>query len=81
MARMLYFAKLADVLGSTAEEVTLPATVSDVRSLLGWLRMRGGVWQQALQERAVRVTVNRQFADLDTSVSDSDEVGLINTRG
>lgn len=45
MAKLLYFATLADRLGRTSEEAALPATVTDVRALLAWLRGRGGVWE------------------------------------
>ncbi|HLD13231.1 MAG TPA: hypothetical protein VJB18_00775 [Burkholderiales bacterium] len=49
MAKLLYFAALADRLGRTAEDaVLLPATVTDVRTLLTWLRGCG----EALSETA-----------------------------
>jgi molybdopterin synthase sulfur carrier subunit len=79
MAKLLYFAALADRLGRTSEDATLPATVTDVRALLTWLRGRGGVWEQFLVDNAVRVTVNRQFATLDTPVNDRHEIALLST--
>ncbi|MEK7191093.1 MAG: hypothetical protein AAB153_02235 [Pseudomonadota bacterium] len=45
MAKLLYFAALADRLGRTSEETALPATITDVRTLLAWLRGRGGIWE------------------------------------
>ncbi len=42
MAKLLYFAALADRLGRTSEDVTLPSHVSNVHTLLAWLRARGG---------------------------------------
>lgn len=80
MAKILYFAQLVDLLGSAAEDVRLPDSVSDVRSLLAWLRSRGGNWQRLLLDDAVRVTLDRQFADLDTPVTDAHEIALINSR-
>ena len=79
MAKLLYFATLADRLGRTAEEVELPAGVTDVRALLAWLRSRGGVWALLLAENAVRVTVNRQFATPDTGIDDRHEIAIVPT--
>ncbi|MBI3570759.1 MAG: MoaD/ThiS family protein [Gammaproteobacteria bacterium] len=79
MAKLLYFAALADRLGCTAEKAALPPTVTDVRTLLAWLRGRGGVWEQFLMDNAVRVTVSRQFATLDTPINDQHEIALLST--
>ena len=80
MAKILYFSTLVDLLGASSEEALLPATVGDVRSLLAWLRTRGGKWETALKENAVRVTVNRQFADAGTGIDDKSEIALIPAR-
>jgi molybdopterin synthase sulfur carrier subunit len=75
--RILYFAALAEKLGSTQDELTLPNEVQDVRGLLAWLRTRGGVWEQTLADDKVRVLVNRQFVVLDTRISADDEVAIV----
>lgn len=81
MANILYFAQLVDLLGRASEEVSLSDNnVHDVRGLLAWLRTRGGNWQKVLVDDAVRVTIDRQFGDLDTALSDANEIALINSR-
>ncbi|MDH3309561.1 MAG: MoaD/ThiS family protein [Gammaproteobacteria bacterium] len=80
MAKILYFSTLVDKVGASSEETSLPDTVTDVRTLLAWLRQRGGNWEIALKEDAVRVTVNRQIADLETSVNDRQEIAIIPAR-
>ena len=80
MATILYFASLVDKLGSSSEEVALPATVTDVRALLAWLRTRGGKWERALADDAVRVTVNRQFSVPETKIDDTMEIAIIPAR-
>ena len=80
MAKILYFAALVDTLGNAAEDVALPATVNDVRALLVWLRARGGNWERALTEDAVRVTVNKQFVTLETKIDNTCEIALIPAR-
>lgn len=79
MAKLLYFAALADRLGQTSEDVALPTQVGDVRSLLAWLRARGGPWEQWLADNAVRVTVNRQLTTLDAPVDDRSEIAILST--
>ena len=80
MAKILYFAALVDQLGIGTEEVALPADVTDIRTLLGWLRARGGNWQRTLAENAVQVTVNRQFAAPETKIDNSCEIAFISAR-
>jgi molybdopterin synthase sulfur carrier subunit len=80
MAKILYFSILVDKLGRSSEEVGLPGSVTDVRTLLAWLRTRGGNWEKALQEGAVKVTVNRQFAEVDTAVNDKMEIAIVPAR-
>jgi molybdopterin synthase sulfur carrier subunit len=80
MAKILYFASLVDKIGSSSEAVSLPASITDVRALLAWLRSRGGNWETALTEHMVRVTVNRQLAVLETKIDDSAEIGIVPAR-
>jgi len=77
MITLLYFARLRETLGLSSEQATLPADVADVRSLTEWLRQRGGTWPEELaQDKPVRVAVNQDMADPDTTVRDGDEVAF-----
>jgi molybdopterin synthase sulfur carrier subunit len=80
VAKILYFATLVDKLGRAAEDVAIPIEVNDVRALLAWLRMRGGNWEQALSDNAVRVTVNKQFVTLETKIDNACEIALVSAR-
>ncbi|MCR4348100.1 MAG: MoaD/ThiS family protein [Sulfuricaulis sp.] len=77
MAKILYFLTLVDKVGSSSEEVALPESVADLCALLEWLRARGGNWENALKEDTVQVTVNRQFAVVDTAVNDKMEIAIV----
>lgn len=77
MTRILYFASLVEAFGRSSEEVELPTEVVDVAGLLAWLRERGQPWTRLVAEGAVRVTVNKQFAEMRTPVADGDEVALV----
>jgi len=77
MVRLVYLARLRDVLGTAGESVTLPGGVGTVTGLLAWLAQRGGAWAQELAPgRAVRVAVNHDLARPDTPVRAGDEVAL-----
>ncbi len=75
--KLLYFAWLRQRLGTGEETVAPPAEVTDVASLLDWLRSRGPEWQTALADtRAIRVAVNQTFADGRTAIRAGDEVAI-----
>lgn len=76
MIKLLYFAALVDMLGSASETLSAPLP-GDVRALVALLKQRGGAWEQVFGQRSVRITVNKQFAELDTPLKDGDEVAFI----
>jgi len=80
MAKILYFSILVDKFGHAEEEVSLPGSVTDVRTLLAWLRTRGDIWEKSLREDAVKVTLNRQFAEAGTAVNDKMEIAIVPAR-
>ena len=80
MAKILYFSILVDKFGRAEEEVSLPGSVTDVRTLLAWLRTRGDIWEKSLREDAVKVTLNRQFAEAGTAVNDKMEIAIVPAR-
>jgi molybdopterin synthase sulfur carrier subunit len=80
MARLLYFAALAERVGKTSEDTELPAAVTTVGALVAWLRARGPSWEKALDPATLNVTVNRQFATPESPVDNRAEIGLISTR-
>lgn len=75
--KLLYFAWLKQRTGIAQEEVTPPASVTDVASLLEWLKGRGPGYAEALKEpKVVRVAVNQEYVRLDHPVKPGDEVAL-----
>jgi molybdopterin synthase sulfur carrier subunit len=80
MARLLYFAALAERLGKTSEEAELPGSVTTVGELVAWLRTRGPVWEKSLDPAVLNVTVNRQFATPGTSIDNRAEIALFFAR-
>ncbi|HEX7005637.1 MAG TPA: molybdopterin converting factor subunit 1 [Alphaproteobacteria bacterium] len=75
--KILYFAWLKTKTGVGAEEVTPPESVTDVASLIAWLRTRSPGHGAALADLSVvRVAVNQEFARPTDPVRPGDEVAL-----
>ena len=77
MLKLIFFARLREALGVSAEEIHLPDNVRDVAALQAWLRARGEAWASELAPgRPVRVAVNHALAEGKTVIADGDEVAF-----
>ncbi len=75
--KILYFAWLRTKTGVAEEDVDPPDSVTDVASLIEWLKGRSDGHAAALADpRAVRVAVNQDYARADAAVAAGDEVAL-----
>lgn len=78
MARLLYFAQIVDAIGIGFEDLSIEDAPLCVAQLLDMLAQRGGVWQRVFsQPQNLRVAVNKSFANLDSAVSQSDEIAFV----
>jgi DUF971 family protein/molybdopterin converting factor small subunit len=75
--KLVYFIELAKISGKDEEEVELPDSVTNVESLLDWVRKRGLSWMDAFADDRVQVTVNKQFAEPYTLIEHGDEVAFV----
>lgn len=76
MADILYFARLAEALGTKSEQVDLSecATVADLVTLL---RARGEPYTSAFDgDTQVLVAINQKMSEPGASISNSDEVAF-----
>ena len=75
--RLLYFAWLRTRIGCAEEEVALSPEVSDVASLLEWIKSRGGGYAEALRDLSVvRVAVNQNYVGFEHPVREGDEIAI-----
>ncbi len=75
--KVLYFARLREIVGIPSEEIPLPQGVADVAALRTWLAVRGKEWQQALdKDRLIRVAVNQELVADNMAIKDGDEVAF-----
>ena len=76
---LLYFVGLAKTFGRESERVELPAGVDSVQALIEWLRARGPLWDRALSGMPLKITVNKQFVEANTTLRSGDEIALVPT--
>ena len=75
--KVLFFAGLREQLGTSSEEIELPAGVGTVAALRSHLRGRGGAWELALAEtKLVRMAVNQDMAPPAAALKSGDEVAF-----
>ena len=75
--KVLFFAFLKDYAGFGEADVDIPAEVTDVASLVTWLRAQDDGYQRAFsREEVVRVAVNQEHVEMDFPVSNGDEVAF-----
>ena len=78
MVRILFFGDLVDSLGMAADEIDLPAEITDVERLVFYLSGRGEMWANMLRGNSrLTVTVNKKFAEKSTPIQDGDEIALV----
>lgn len=76
--KIRYCAWLRHTMGCDEEDIVLPAEVRTVGMLLDWLPTRGERYEKALEFLdTIMVSVNRQYADRQRPLSNTDEVLLI----
>jgi molybdopterin synthase sulfur carrier subunit len=75
--QVLYFAKLREQLGISAETLDLPDGAAMVAMLLDILRARGGIWAETLAAGgSFRVAVNQELAAMTMPLEEGDEVAI-----
>ncbi|NQW12544.1 MAG: molybdopterin converting factor subunit 1 [Alphaproteobacteria bacterium] len=75
--KLLYFAWVRQRIGAGTEEVTPPTEVTDVATLVDWLRARGPGYAEAFKDtRAIRCAVNHTYVEVDHPVAAGDEVAF-----
>jgi molybdopterin synthase sulfur carrier subunit len=72
-----YFARLREAVGRDVETIDLPAEVTTVGALRGWLIARGAPWAEAFTGiRRIRAAVAQEMANDETILSDGAEVAF-----
>ncbi len=77
MAKLLFFASLAEVLDTRAEEIELPDGCRTGADLVALLRDRGEPWDSAFNgETPVLIAINQEMTDIGTRIENHDEIAF-----
>jgi molybdopterin synthase sulfur carrier subunit len=75
--QVLYFGWVKSRIGIGKEELSPPPEVTNVASLIDWLKGRSDSYANAFEDStALRVAVNQEIAPLDAAIVDGDEVAV-----
>jgi len=69
-----YRGSLVDTLNTSAETVTLPISITNVSTLLQWLRAKGENWSTAFADDDVQVMINKRIVDLEEPIESDNEI-------
>ena len=76
--KIIYFAWIKDKVGCEAEEISLPAEITNVSMLINWLSRRGPQYEDAFEFiEVIKVVVNQMVVLNDHPLKDDDEVIFI----
>ena len=75
--KLLYFAWVRQKVGRSEEEITPPASVTNVAGLVDFLKARGAGYQAAFADlKLLRVAVNQQHTSFDANIGPHDEIAF-----
>jgi len=74
---LLYFARIREAIGRSAETVSPPAPVSTIAALIDWLAERGGGYAEAFADPSrVRAAIGDSFVPPDAPIVAAREIAL-----
>ena len=75
--KILYFARLRQIIGRGQEEVEVPADVKTVSALIDYLKGRDeGIAAAFADLRTLKVAINQSHASLDASLAGATEIAF-----
>jgi len=75
--KILYFARLRQIIGRGQEDIDVPADVKTVRALIDYLKSRDeGVAVAFADLRTLKVAINQSHVSLDASLAGATEVAF-----
>ncbi|HTN96798.1 MAG TPA: molybdopterin converting factor subunit 1 [Nordella sp.] len=77
MTRILYFARMRQIIGKGEEEVAIPGDVTTVSLLIDFLRNRDEAYASAFADpRIIRAAIDQAHAPLDASIAGAREIAF-----
>lgn len=77
MTKLLYFARMRQIIGKTEENITIPADVTTVSGLIDFLKGRDDAYASAFADpRIIRAAIDQAHAPLDASIMGAREIAF-----
>ena len=77
MTKLLYFARVRQIVGKGEEEVDLPASLATVSDVIVWLKGRGEGYANAFSDmRIIRAAVDQSHRPLDAPIKGAREIAF-----
>jgi molybdopterin synthase sulfur carrier subunit len=74
---ILYFAWVRQKVGTSEEQIALPAQVTTIAELIEFLRLRGGGYAESFGVPGrLRAAANQEHVSFDAKIADADEVAF-----
>jgi molybdopterin synthase sulfur carrier subunit len=77
VTKLLYFARMRQIIGKAEESITIPADVTTVSGLIDFLKDRDDAYAAAFADpRIIRVAIDQAHAPLDASIAGAREIAF-----
>jgi molybdopterin synthase sulfur carrier subunit len=77
MTKILYFARVRQMVGKGEEEIAIPASLKTVEDLIAWLKQRDEAYAHAFSDmRVIRAAVDQQHRPLDAPIEGAREIAF-----
>lgn len=77
MTKLLYFARMRQIIGKGEEEIAIPGDVTTVSMLIDFLKSRDDSYASAFADpRIIRAAIDQSHAPLDASIAGAREIAF-----
>ena len=77
MTKILYFARMRQIIGKSEEDIAIPAGVTTVSRLIDFLKERDDAYASAFADpRIIRAAINQAHAPLDAPIAGAREIAF-----
>jgi molybdopterin synthase sulfur carrier subunit len=77
VTKLLYFARMRQIIGKGEEELAIPAEIETVSMLIDFLKGRDGAYEAAFADpRVIRAAIDQAHAPLDASIAGAREIAF-----
>jgi sulfur-carrier protein len=77
VTKLLYFARMRQIIGKGEEDIVIPADVTTINRLIDFLKKRDDAYASAFADpRIIRAAIDQAHAPLDASIKGAREIAF-----